>query len=470
MIINLYKFSKRPNSTKQPSTGDATRTTLNNVELKENTSFLTPTLLLSKGIISGFNPVMFNYADIPIWQRYYYIKNWRWLNGIWEAELEIDVLASYKTEIGNTSAYIIRSASSYDTNIIDSFYPAKTNVSIQKINVASSWYNVAPSGGCYVIGCINNQIGARVGAITYYAVTISQLSSLLAYLFGDTIYTNSSIDEIGAGLFKAMFNPFQYIVSCTWFPFSLQSFGSTQEAIRIGYYTSTVNGIVVSSLAEKTFVTATIPNHPQITRGKYLNHAPYTRLTLYIPPFGSIPIDTNFREIGNYLYSAVLIDHITGQATIRVSISESSSSLDEYKIMTERTAMIGVPIQLAQILVDYAQTITSVSNGIQSLVTGNIGGLVSNVLSAVESQMPQVTTAGANGSFIECVQNPVLIAEFLRLADEDRTEFGRPLHSVKQINTLSGYIQTGEGDHAFSGTETETQMINKFLTDGFFYE
>ena len=275
---------------------------------------------------------------------------------------------------------------------------------------------------------------------------------------------------MGKGLYKSLFNPFQYIVSCLWFPFAVQAFGSTQTDVKVGYWSTGINGIMVSSLAEKTFVTATIPNHPQVSRGTYLNHAPYTRLTLYIPPFGSIPLDTNFREIGNYLYSAVLVDHITGQATIRVSISPSSSNLSEYNIMTEKSGMIGVPIQLAQIMPDYIGTVNSVGGTIGSILTGNIGGAISNVMSAIESQMPKVSTSGANGSFIETLQYPQLICEFLKLTDEDNTEFGRPLCAIRTINTLSGYVQCGEDDHSFTATKSEADDINRNLKQGFFYE
>lgn len=468
MVVNLYSFPKRLNSTSQPQINDPTKTLIQNVQLKEETSFLFPTLLLSKDIISGFNPAMFNYAYIPYWQRYYFIKDWKWVNGIWECNLTVDVLASHKIEIGNTEAYIVRSANQSDGSIIDTLYPAKTDVRITKMSVTSAWYNVAPSGGSYVIGCINNAT-SKIGSVTYYALTSSQLGSILNFMFSSGIYQASGVSEIGQGLYKSIFNPFQYIVSCMWFPFGTQAFGSTQAEVAVGYWGTGVNGIVVSSLAEKTFITANIPNHPQINRGSYLNHAPYTRLTLYIPPFGSIPIDTNFLEIGNYLYSAVLVDHITGQATIRVSISPSSSNLDEFNIITERSGLIGVPIQLSQVLVDYAQTINSLASGISALTSFNIGGAINSVMSAVESQMPKVTTSGANGSFIECIQNPVLIAEHLLLVNENNVEFGRPLCSNKTIHDLSGFIQTGEDDHLFSCTEEENKMINRYMKEGFFY-
>ena len=469
MNVELYKFTKRLNSTALPTPSAGTSFSC---ELKNETSFINPILKFRPDhLTSGlFSPSAYNYAYIAYWQRYYYITDWKYINGLWECYLTVDVMASFRSEIGATSAYIIRSNSAHNGNIIDSFYPAKTDVTIQKTNVACAWYNVAPSGGSYILGVINYENGNKIGALNYYALTTAQLSSILNYLFTDNIYNSSSITEMGKGLYKSLFNPFQYIVSCLWFPFATSAFGSAQEEVKVGYWSTAVQGIIVSSLAEKTFVTATLPDHPQLTRGAYLNRAPYTKHTLYIPPFGCIPIDTNFISIGKYLYSAVLVDHITGQATIRVSLSPSSSNLNEYNIMCERTGMIGVPIQLAQILTDYVNTLSSASDVISSALSFNLGGVFKGLLSAVESQMPKVSTSGANGSFIETLQYPQLISEFLNIVNENQTEFGRPLCDTRTISTLSGYIQCGEADHAFSGTRAETEEINRMLKEGFFYE
>ena len=469
MNVELYKFTKRLNSTARPTPSTGTSFTC---ELKDETSFINPILKFRPDhLTSGlFSPSAYNYAYIAYWQRYYYITDWKYINGLWECYLTVDVMASFRSEIGATSAYIIRSNSAYNGNIIDSFYPAKSDVTIQKTNVACAWYNVTPSGGSYILGVINYENGNKIGALNYYALTTAQLSSILNYLFTDNIYNSSSITEMGKGLYKSLFNPFQYIVSCLWFPFSTSAFGSAQTDIKIGYWSTAVQGIIVSSLTEKTFVTATIPDHPQLTRGAYLNRAPYTKHTLYIPPFGCIPIDTNFISIGKYLYSAVLVDHITGQATIRVALSPSSSNLNEYNIMCERTGMLGVPIQLAQILTDYVNTLSSASDVISSALSFNLGGVFKGLLSAVESQMPKVSTSGANGSFIETLQYPQLISEFLNIVNENQTEFGRPLCDTRTISTLSGYIQCGEADHAFSGTKAENEEINRMLKEGFFYE
>ena len=470
MVVKFYDFSKRVNSTKQPAP-NSEALTLSNVDIKDECSFINPTLRIHDRISNVvFVPGMYNYVYIVLWLRYYFVRDWRYVNGAWEVDLTVDPMASYKTAIGNTNTYIERCSSTSDGSIIDTLYPAKTNVSISKIQTACAWYNVAPSGGTYVVGLINYATGNKVGAVSYYALTSAIFSQLMAFLFSNNIFNSSNITEMGEGLYKSIFNPFQYVVSCMWFPFDITAFGSNVEDIKVGYWSTGITANIVTALAEKTFVTATIPNHPQVSRGSYLNHEPYTKLTLYIPPFGSIPIDTNYIELGNYLYSAVLIDHITGQATIRVSISASSTSLDEYNIITERSGMMGIPIQLAQVMADYVNTVSSVGGAITSILSGNIGGIINSAMSAVESQMPKVSTSGANGSFIECIQQPVLMVEHLLLTNEDNEEYGRPLCDKRTINTLSGYIKCGYVDKSFGGTEYERNTINQYLKDGFFYE
>lgn len=471
----FYKFTKRQNSTKLPDV--STGTTIQ-IQIKDECSFLTPNIIVSKNIIPGvFSPTAYNYVFIPYWQRYYFITDWKFINSAWECSLSVDVLASFKTEIGSTYSYIVRSASDYDGTISDNAYPCKTNVQITKVNAACAWYNVAPSGGAFILGLLNYQNSNKIGAVNYYALTISQLNSFMNYLFTNNIYRSESIYEVGEGLYKSMFNPFQYVVSCIWFPFDVTSFGNgTVISMKVGYWDTGINATVVTNLSQKTFVTATIPNHPQINRGTYLNYAPYTKMCLYIPPFGSIPLDSNFRNLGNYLYCPVFVDHITGQATIRVSICQDSNHLDEYNIMCEKSGMIGVPIQISQLMPDYLGSVNSIAEGLSGLgqiLNRNLGGIGTLFTACFDfnaSQCPKVSTNGANGSFIETLQYPVLIMEFMRLVDENRSELGRPLYNTRFINTLSGFVQCGETDHKFSGTQSENEDINRYLQNGFFYE
>ena len=469
MNIRLYtNVNKRPNSTFQPNVVDAVTFA---GELKEETSFLNPVIRFSNAIVLGvFSPNAYNYAQIPYWTRYYYITDWKFVNGCWEASMIVDVLASFKTEIATTSAYVLRAAGASTGSLTDSKYPAKTDIQITTVSLADSWQGVAPSGGSYIVGIINDSNTDKIGTLSYYALDITQLGQLMQYLYSSAIYNASSIYEIGQGLWKSMFNPAQYILSCMWFPFPVSNFGSSTGNIRVGYWDSGISATIVTGLAQKVYVTGTLPNHPQISRGSYLNHAPYTKITLYIPPFGSIPLNTNFLEKGKYLYAPVYIDTVTGLASIRVSLCPSNSDLQETNIAAERTSQIGVPISVSQIMQDYLGSLTSVGGSIGSLLTGNFIGAINGIVSAVDNQMPSVTTVGANGSIIECIMPAYAIVEHLKLVNEDNTEFGRPLCEVRTLGNLSGYIECAEDDHAFTATWSEREQINSYLKSGFFYE
>lgn len=479
MTVKFYSFSKRPNSTKQPAS-NSELLTLSSVELKEECNFVTPVLKL-KGLTNGttFVPGLYNYVYIPLWTRYYFITDWKFINGLWEVQLNMDVLASHKTDIGSTQAYVIRSASHYNGNIIDTFYPASVVKSISKQSLTGSIYHTSLPAGAYVVGVINNATSSNnVGAVNYYALTQAQLSSLLQYLFSSNIFNNSNITEMGEGLYKSLFDPFQYIVSCMWFPQDVSGFGLTSENIRVGYWDTGISGVRVTNIVKNMNIksASAISAHPlAATRGNYLNYAPYTTLTLFLPPFGEIPIDTTFNQYmpNTYLWVKVMIDAITGQADAYISLTDGTSTdqnADPGRYMTMRSAQIGVPIQLAQIMSDYIQTASSAGGMIGSLLSLDVGNVFNNIVSGVKAAMPKVSTSGANGSFIEIIEEPFLVCEYASLAAENITEFGRPLCDTKTINTLTGYIQCGESDHAFTGTDYERNTINEYMRSGFFYE
>lgn len=472
MVVYFFTYSKKKNSTSQPSLTSGTQFTVN---LKDDCSVLNPVLVMTAsttGMPNPFTPAYFNYAYIQKFSRYYFITDVQYVLGHWEFYLTVDVLASFKTAIGNTSAYIERSSNSSNGTITDMLYPATTDVSISSPTVSHSWRGVAPSGGAYILGVINNQNSNHIGAVTYYAMDTAGLNSLFAYLFGNNIYQAGSITEIGEDLFKSLFNPFQYIVSCLWLPGYPSSYGSTTGSVIVGYWTTNVTAYLVSAITEARYVTAEVPNHPQISRGSYLNYAPYTKITLYCPPFGSIPIDPYFTNAGRYLYAKTLIDVATGEAVINVSFRANSSAVWNNKVCTTKSARMGVPIQIAQVLSDYSGSIGSVLNGASS---GSVAGIISSVIggavqSAIATQTPNVSTSGSNGSFNTFTDEPALVVEHYKIADEDNADFGRPLMSNRTINTIPGYIKCADGHFSGACFDTEKDAINRYLVDGFYYE
>lgn len=467
MNITLYpNFTKKRNSTLKPQAGSGL--TLTDCVLKEPSDFLNPVIIMTPSAVASANSTpLYNYAWLPDFRRYYFIDNWTYNRGLWEAALSVDVMASFKESIAGMSCYVERAESAYDGNITDAAFPATTDFSIVHANLADSWYGVAPSGGCYVVGVINYQSSEHVGAVAYYAMTSANMNSFLNYLFGNSIFNASGITEISEGLFKSLFNPAQYIVSCVWFPFTTYAFGTTQTTVKLGYWDTNVTAIMVSNLAEQTFVTGQFPYHPQAaSRGAFLNYAPYAYYTIYVPPFGTMPIDSSYRSYGNYVRCQVYIDHITGQATMRAGISQTSEGGTVSIWAGEASAMFGVPIQLAQVMSDYAGGIG------KSLSSGNIiGGILSGLVStATAAFSPTVTSIGANGSFINCVAAPGLIAAFANISGASDSIIGRPLMQQRTISTLSGYIKCRDVRANVPCLGPEKTMIESIMTGGFYYE
>lgn len=464
MIVTLYNYNKRENSTAIPSAG----LDLDSVVLKEPTNVLNPVLRITPSVMGSATiaPVVYNYAHIQKFQRYYFVDNWEYVGGCWECSLSVDVLGSWRGIIGATSAYVERSESAYDGNVIDMMFPASTDYDVVNSTLSSSWYGVDPLEGTFVLGCINSMSRGKIGAITYYALTYAQLGNLLNYLFSSNIFNSSSITEIGEGLFKSIFNPFQYITSCLFFPLGLEAFGSESTTIDIGYWDTFLPGTLVNSLSEQTFITGSFPDHPQAgTRGEFLNYAPYAYYTLHIPPFGAVSIDSSFRRYGNYIRCQVFIDHITGQAICRPGISKSAQGGTNTIWAGEVTGMFGVPIQLAQIGSDYIGALGSAAS------TGGFAGLISGaVQTAVSAFAPSVNSTGVNGSFIVSFAPAGLISNFAKITGASDSILGRPLMQQRTINTLSGYIKCRDVHISAPCFREEKSRIESYMREGFYYE
>ena len=476
MNVILLKFSKKENSTAQPN---ITGITPVSCTLKDDTSILNPVLVFSTGILPtpSINPVsLYNYAVIDNFQRYYFITDWQYILGRWEASLKVDVLASYKSAIGSMQEYVVRAASSYNNNIIDTFYPALPTPTVQ-ISRITSPFNTT---GVYVLGLISNDNSNTLGAINYYFMSYSELSSFKSYLMSDPFLTANNLDNIAdmpKDLLKTLYNPYQYIVSCIWLPINpTQITGTVVSSIDFGWWSipGSARKMTTHFMGEVT-CSITIPAHPQAaSRGAYLNRSPYTKHTLYFPPFGAIPINPNLVSPNGTILVAVDIDGVTGAGLLRIFGGSANTDPIVYEVPGDCC----VHIQLAQMGVDYVSLGKTVVEGaaatIGNALSLNIGGAITSaatgVLNALEASFPQMTTSGSNGSFLSLGLFKMIVSEFNQVVSEDLTHFGRPLCSKVALNTLSGYIKVSHADVDLSCLADERDLIKGYLEEGFFYE
>ena len=276
-------------------------------------------------------------------------------------------------------------------------------------------------------------------------------------------------------MFKTLFNPLQYVASCMWFPFAISNFNTQGlHYINFGYWDSTIQGYPCNTLGYAMAFTSQLVSHPQIARGAYLNYAPYTKATLYLPVFGAVPIDMTFRDAyRDYIYCALKIDVHTGMATMRCYFSNGTFATDGGKrCFAERTGQYGVPVALSQTL-DTALSATvggfgQMVNAIGQKVVDFLGFDGGDVFTT--SGTPTVSSTGANGSLLVTLTPAFIEQEHILLTDEDLADYGRPLDQVKTINTLSGYVKCAEAHPALPITKAENDKITEYMLNGFFYE
>lgn len=452
MNITCYSgFSKKPNSTKQPTGG-----TVKTVTLKEPTSVLNPVFILN-----GYD-LSYNYIQ---WgTRYYFVDDIIIVsNAVAEYHCSTDVLATYKTAIGASSQYVTRADSSYNLNIMDVKYPSLPRTDVENVSF-STLHSDFVNGGSFVIG-IANGINVASGGISYYCLTASEMRSLMDYMFGGTWLDAM---DISTELQKELVNPYDYIDSIMWFPFDIPNsdVSFSPEHLKFGFwdYTGT-GGLMTPGNASKGFAqTITVPSHPQSSRGLYLNGNPYTRMMLDCYSFGMFEVDSSIFVNDMNLTLGISVDFISGMGKLTLRAGSNA------KLIHKAYAMIGVPMKKSQVSQNLLGSALAVTGGAFNIAIGNFVGYTQGVMSGIQAIMPRLNSSGTNGSRVAFVTAPELVITRQRIVDEDKAQFGRPLCETKVINTLSGYIECENADLDVLATPTEKNTIISNLNNGFYYE
>lgn len=463
--VSLYNFSKRENSTKRPDTDPVSFQCI----LKEGSSIITPTISLDLGL--GADPSAYNYAYIPEYGRYYYIQNWYFDNALWTASMIVDVLATFKNEIGYTSLYVLRSSAAYDGSIIDGLYPAKITHThyLQTQNL----YTSDITAGAFVIGVVSKD--ANFGSLAYYALSYAAMVQLTSYLLDDAIIeTNGfSVDDASLELQKSLIDPLSYIKSCVYIPMPYMIIqGAAARATvwswNTGVACKRIGNNVIAAAAALSFP---LHKHPQAgARGLFCNVSPYADIRLLSDPFGEIALDT--MVLANQ--SSVTIDL---RMDVTNGIGYYTIESGGY-ILSRINTQVGVPVNLSQVVRDYLGaasaavqgTVGTVSAALAGDVAGAIGAAGAGIVNSVKAIQPRQTTLGGSGSFAAYDHQISLQEIFYQIVDDDNDHHGRPLCQMRTPASLGGYMIVQDGDVPTAGTQSETAEIKSYLESGFFYE
>lgn len=470
--VSFYNYAKKPNSTARP-TGAGTGY---DCILKDGSSIRNPTIILQAGLAAA---PLFNYCYIAEYGRYYYVDNWTWTDHrLWAADLSTDVLATFKTEIGNSNLYVVRSAAASNPDLIDTYYPAETDSQFSAVSAVSP-FTLNVQSGTFVIG-VSSGDTPTYGTCTYYAVDSANMIALMRSLNSDfvSLANNFSAADASLELQKALINPFKYINSCIWFPVDYGDMPavSSVSAINVGGIDMTANGskIFANSPLMNFTLSWALPDHPQIARGRFMNNA-YRKLFLQIPPFGAVELDPSIACNYSKVIAEIAIDATTGQAAVRIGCGNNTTI---ETLITRYECPAGVEMQLST---NYRDSFNALSAGVTGLlntaaglISGNVIGAavsaVSGITSATNSMRPHLESVGGQGSFASYAGTCTLYVQFVILADEDLTHAGRPLCENRTISGLAGYNKVLDGDIDIPGFGAEADEIKNYLEAGFFYE
>ena len=464
MTITTYSgFSKRKNSTKQPTSGGTPVT----CTLKEGTSIEHPTFVLQS------NDFTINY--ISAFGAYYFVDDIKSVrNNLIEVSCSKDVGATYKSDIAGYTAFIERAASLTNSLLPD---PNVAMLNAETVNeTTTSVLTLFNPGGFYVISVLND-LGSGAGFTTYYATDILNLNDLAAYV-------NTDWGSAAANLldwFQATFlHTADSIIDCIWVPLSLSALTNTSftsfETFKIGVdtipscsgYRFTGPGIISASY------TLTIPH--QYT--DFRKGAPYTIGKLFIPGYGQVefnPLDFG-QDVMNLVFD---VDVTTGDAVCFLKNGVAD-------VIACYTYNVAVNCPVGKVGANASGTIggvLSTAGGIATAIASTtpagtaaatVGAVSSGINTLATAVAPTASVRGGKGG--RALINGGLdiicttISKYTTTPSHLTATHGNIAMGTATISSLSGYIQCSNASVPIAGESADKDAVNAMLNSGFYYE
>ena len=443
MKIRLWKnFSKKNNSTKLPPTTAGSYKEIDAV-LKTDTSLMNPVFLIS----STNADYTTNYVAFE--NRYYFVSDIvRGIQDVLELHCTLDVLATYKGDITGSSQFVLYDTTG-NTEIIDSRLStnktetvAKNSVNIPKISDA----------GMYILAHTSmDEVSFTVTTEAYVKTLLNGYSNWL------DAQTGNDIGQILQNLVSSG-DIASNIRSLKWVPWSI-SFGSAVQ-ISLGAYLTNSYGRTISGMLDVSSVSVAIPWQFNDWR----RCEPFTQLYLYIPFVGMVQLSSSAITSETTLTIKISLNQYTGDVAYEVYAGN--------QIIGTYGASTGVDLPIGATGITPMQAITSITGGIGSAVTGNIGGVANSVVNGLT---PHSTTAGGIGSGAGAGLDKDIVVYSVchdtNVAPSSVSPImGTPTMAYKSLSGLSGYVQCNDASIDIAGCDQEKVQVETFLNSGIFIE
>lgn len=446
-------FSKRKNSTKRPSGGTEVEVTLKQPCSLENPSF----------ILKDANAFSIDYVEA--FGHYYFVSDKTHItNDNVQVDCVQDVLATYKTQIGNTTALIARSSSTYDTHLKDDMVSIKNSYVAEE---SSPYSFVFDDEGCFILSCVNNK-AAHSGYVANYVLTYSEFRAIAVWMSGGGNYGPDTYDDVIAFFVTNVSDVLGCIRAVKWvpLPYATVSAMGSADTVYLGKYNTNVSGVLIDT--DALYHDGGSITLSQVLPTDFRAAEPYASVDIFVPYYGMVSLPPQYCINGiQYTY---YVDVINGECFVRLY----SMGTDQAKLLASLSYNIGVETPIAQAGRNAGAAMQSAIGAMTGLMSGS-------PLLAMKEGVGIVSAFAQSGVSAKGTQGGRAMAHYNELVayvtvqdtttPEDLTAvYGRPCMQVLQINTLSGYVQCIDASVAISGPAEDRDQINSYLNGGFYYE
>lgn len=452
MTIKLWKnFSKRKNSTKQPSAASATDVT---AVLKDNCSIESP-----RFIITG---VDFDWNYAQAFGHYYTVDDIIVLNA---SQIELvcsqDVLATYKSAITGSSQYVL-----YDTTTNNNLIDRRLNQSSACVHQTNStaFRDDTSTSGTYIL-TVTGEDGVGVYAVP--RSTLNRIYPNIETVYNSYIQGTDPFDGINAGFMQLISSGSlgENIKDVRWIPFTVAG-DTLVNPLKVGKYVVysesavPIGAMRIDSRLSSQSKTVNIP----LQFNDWRDSEPYTSITLYIPFVGNINIPASqIRGITQLSVFSVL-DKWTGDLAIEVLAG--SNVIGTYGAATGVSAFVGKSEFSPMNIVAGAASIVA------GATTGNVGAVGAGLVGAFT---PFDTTVGgiSNAAGVGLTLNLVCSTHCHNTNVEPSSVspiMGTPTYAYKSLSGLSGYVQCANASVNIAGRTTDRDEVNAALDSGIYIE
>lgn len=482
--LTMYNFSKRKNSTAAPATAGVDF----DVTLKDRTDILNPVFRLALASFPAYN-----YAQFL--GRYYFVTGVESVTSdIWDISCSVDVLATYKSAIQNTSAFVLYDTTT-NTEVIDTRLSTKTTKTVTTGSASFTMFN----GSSAVVSITGRNTTSS------YAITVPQAQGLLAKVStwmddssGADLPDRVRIDDGGSSIFSSVEDALQDVSDSLIKGFrSMVSTGKVGDCIKSAFvvpvdltneWTINANLYLGEYPARDSSNNQIVGKRIPLGAGRVITdsvaisipwqftdwrrNSPYTELYCYIPFVGMVHLNASELIDETVLNIFALLDGATGD--LLMVLSASGRRIGQYNTNIAAQMPIGAsnftPMQTAT-------AIGSAVAGVGATIAsgGSIFPATAGLIGVLTNSQPTVTTIGSNTggialaiertAYVFCVTHDTNVSP-----DSVSAIMGTPARAVKSLSGLSGYVQTVGASVAGLMTDSERDAINNLLNGGVYIE